>query len=171
MLEKCGYQHCGGSLVIVNNTQIVLTAAHCVDDIDDDEYDDFTVTAGDLSRNDTSGYEQRRILRKIIIHEDYNWITHENDIAFLIVDKPYVINENVASIPLPKKGQNTTGDVLTSGWGDLEHGGERSDTLQKVQLPTVDDEVCQKSYPDEKISDSMLCAGFLEEGGKDSCQG
>lgn len=111
-------------------------------------------------------------MKQIILHEDFNWITYENDIALLVIDRPYVINENVVPIALPEKGKNTTGDVLVSGWGDLKLAvAERPDVLQKVQLPLIDDVACQKSYPEMNITSSMICAGFLEEGGKDSCGG
>lgn len=167
-LEYFESQFCGGSFIIVNNTHLVITAAHCVDD---EDTEGLTVTAGDLKLSDSSGHEQRREVTKIIVHKEFNDDTNENDIALLLLDEPFVINENVAPISIPKQGQNTTDDVLVSGWGDLESGGTSPDSLQKVQISTIDDGTCQKAYPEEKITSSMLCAGLLDEGGKDSCQG
>ena len=40
--------------------------------------------------------------------------------------------------------------------------------LQCLDAPLLSQEECEASYPGQ-ITDSMICAGFLE-GGKDSCQ-
>ena len=52
-------------------------------------------------------------------------------------------------------------------------GGRRPDTLQKVDVPIIDNNQCQQWYQQPKknfnLPDSSLCAGF-ELGGKDSCQ-
>lgn len=48
-----------------------------------------------------------------------------------------------------------------------------SDQLQKVSLPLVSQDTCQSillSYGGE-FTDNMLCAGFPDEGGKDTCYG
>lgn len=54
-----------------------------------------------------------------------------------------------------------------------QKGGQRPNTLQKVDLPILENKVCQQWYKDEKktltIVDTSMCAGY-EEGGKDSCQ-
>jgi trypsin len=41
--------------------------------------------------------------------------------------------------------------------------------LQKVDVPLVTTDECNKSYKNQ-IGDTMLCAGY-PNGGKDSCQG
>ena len=43
-----------------------------------------------------------------------------------------------------------------------------SSVLQQVYLPLVSRDVCEKSYP-KQIYSGMICAGFIESGGKDSC--
>lgn len=52
-------------------------------------------------------------------------------------------------------------------------GGQRPNALQKVDLPIIENKVCQEWYKDEKkpltIVDTSMCAGF-EQGGKDACQ-
>jgi hypothetical protein len=52
-------------------------------------------------------------------------------------------------------------------------GGQRPNALQKVDLPIIENKVCQDWYREEKkpltIVDTSMCAGF-EQGGKDSCQ-
>jgi len=166
-LRYGGSHYCGGSLVIVGDTQLVITAAHCVDS---GSATSFTVTAGDLSMRDTTGREQRRQVTRIIVHEDYGVYGYENDIALLLIDQPYDLNDDVAPIPLPTQGQLTGGEILVSGWGTLSSGGSSPDILQKVAIPVVADDECADAYSGEHFEESMLCAG-LAEGGKDSCQG
>lgn len=52
-------------------------------------------------------------------------------------------------------------------------GGQRPNTLQKVDLPIMENKICQEWYQSEKktltIVDTSMCAGY-EQGGKDSCQ-
>ena len=52
-------------------------------------------------------------------------------------------------------------------------GGKRAETLQKVDVPILENKECQQWYKDEKktitIVDTWMCAG-LELGGKDACQ-
>jgi len=43
--------------------------------------------------------------------------------------------------------------------------------LQKVTVPVVSDATCRAKYRLNNIADSMICAGDLDVGGKDSCQG
>lgn len=42
--------------------------------------------------------------------------------------------------------------------------------LRKVTVPIVSRSSCARSYVDDRITDSMVCAG-LSQGGKDACQG
>ena len=49
-------------------------------------------------------------------------------------------------------------------------------TCQYVQVPVITNTACKSDYGldiygDEIITDSMICAGYPGEGGKDSCQG
>lgn len=145
-----------------------MTAAHCV------EYSasSYTVVAGELNLNTDSGAEQSRDVARIVSHEDYNDFEYSNDIAIIIPSSPFDLNDNVSTIALPQQEQQTTGDVLVSGWGNTQGTGDRT-ILQKVQIPTIPDDVCQEAYAadGETIVDSMLCAGLLGVGGKDSCQG
>lgn len=43
----------------------------------------------------------------------------------------------------------------------------------KVDVPVVADDVCNEAYNGfgGEVIESMICAGFLEEGGSDACQG
>ena len=43
--------------------------------------------------------------------------------------------------------------------------------LHKVTVPGLTNAECDRSYSGYTISDQMLCAGNIEQGGVDSCQG
>jgi len=167
-LRYSGSHICGGSLAVVNGKQVIITAAHCVDSGSARSY---TIIAGDLDRLDTSGLEQTRQVTRIIAHENYNGFTFANDIAVLLIASPFNLDANVQPIDLPSDRQQTEKDIVVSGWGTTSSGGSLPRILQYVQIPVIDDVTCQGAYSDETILDSMLCAGLLGEGGKDSCQG
>jgi len=169
-LRYFGGHYCGGSVIDVNGTQLVITAAHCVEDEDPNDPDS-TVLAGEHDQSRTSPNEQSRTVTRFIMHEDYDYWTSVNDIAILFLDRPFQLTNYVQPIPLPSRMQDTRGEIVVSGWGRLSSGGPTPDILQKVQIPIVDDATCQKAYPEEIVLPSALCAGLLEEGGKDSCQG
>ena len=40
-----------------------------------------------------------------------------------------------------------------------------------MRVPTITNSDCNSSYSYVNITDSMICAGYLGEGGKDSCGG
>lgn len=98
-------------------------------------------------------------------HENFEFIegVPSFDIALLFLDKPFELNNYVATIPLPKSGQETTGKVLVSGWGDSNprYGGRPSDRLMKVEVPVVEHAACKKSYTliVDEFFEHFFCAG------------
>ena len=40
-----------------------------------------------------------------------------------------------------------------------------------MRVPTITNSDCKKSYGNDSITESMICAGYPGEGGKDSCSG
>ncbi|CAL8128830.1 unnamed protein product [Orchesella dallaii] len=163
-----GNHMCGGTIALFDKTELVITAAHCVDSGITHKY---TIVAGELRRSEVTGNEQVRNVSSIISHEDYNGWTFAHDIAIILTDKPFNWTEHVRPVELPYPFQQTEGDVIISGWGTTQSGGFHADILQKVQVPIVDDETCKNAYAAVVILESMLCAGFLGEGGRDTCQG
>ena len=65
----------------------------------------------------------------------------------------------VQPVTLPEQGEEFTGTALVSGWGRLNHGGEKPTVHQKVDVPIVSDDDCRRSYGADSIDDSMMCAG------------
>ncbi|CAL8136680.1 unnamed protein product [Orchesella dallaii] len=170
LLQELGQFSCGGSFIIVNGTHFVLTAAHCVINVPTSI---LSVVAGEVDRYKVSGNEQTRRVTRIIMHPKFGKHDLVNDIALLVIDKPFTVNSYVSPIPLPKQGQTTTGEVIVTGWGLTSiFFRTRTRLLQKVRLTILDDNPCRLLYlvPFQWIHSSMLCAGKLV-GGSDSCDG
>lgn len=153
---------CGGSFIAAD---WVLTAAHCVKP---EQAANIQVYGG--SNQLSSGGRVYGVSR-IIVHEGYDTITQENDVALLQLTQ----RASVASVqPLPADdaqlaagGRNAT----AIGWGYTAEGGDVQNVLRRVALQIVSNDACNApgAYAGG-ITAGMLCAGF-RAGGKDSCQG
>lgn len=163
------YSFCVATLIEVNGTQAVLTAGHCATTEGPEVY---TVVAGDWKKSEVSGSEQTRQVTRIIFHEEFNndWIPRY-DIAILALETPFDLTEDVQPIALPKQGQQTTGNVLLTGWGWQDPDGNYADILQKVEVPVVSDRDCEIAHGSYFIPRIMMCSGLLGVGGKDVCMG
>lgn len=159
--------YCGASFI---GSHYILTASHCVDG---SVASDVNVVVGEHDLNDrTSGVRYK--VAQIYMHEDYDSVATNNDIAILELETAIT---NVSPIkPMTPELEATlnVGDLLTvMGWGNMSVTEEPSypTILQEVDVELYDREKCNTAYKDQGgITDTMLCAGF-EAGGKDSCQG
>ncbi|CAL8136692.1 unnamed protein product [Orchesella dallaii] len=172
LLLNHGRATCGGSFVIVNGSHFVVTAAHCVWDVGNPSR--YTVVAGEVDRTTISGNEQTRRVTQVIRHSWYSSWSFANDIALLVIDEPFTVNNFVSPIPLPEKGQKTRGEVIVSGFGRTTVFNRRlSPILMQAQLTVLDDNPCRLLfvYPTMKwVFSSMLCAWNVI-GGRGSCNG
>jgi len=164
--------YCGGTLV---NSLYVLTASHCVDGmlasgikvwINDEDY---LITEGSK--------RQEYFVDEIIMHDQYDRRTVNNDIALLKLKTPVPIGSpNTTIVPACLPANNDADfsgiNATVSGWGLLSDGGSQSNVLRKVVVPVMTNEVCNSDQTRYKgrVSENMLCAGYME-GGRDSCQG
>ncbi|XP_022187033.1 serine protease 27 [Nilaparvata lugens] len=178
--EKRKFEHhCGGAVV---GERVVLTAAHCITNLE--HADKIRLIVGKHDLNQKDHHERSFKAEKTIIHPQFRKMgPHSNDIALIKVkavnDNGFTFNSHVQPICLPEEDSQIAGVgewCTVTGWGaqkpeDLE---SLSGVLKAASVPLLDLSTCRQSgvYGGrvQSILDSMLCAGPLE-GGVDACGG
>ncbi|KAH8372405.1 hypothetical protein KR093_011371 [Drosophila rubida] len=157
---------CGGTLI---NDRYVLTAAHCVHDMDMSKV---TVRLLQLDRSS----QHQGITRAVAFahaHAGYDPVRLVHDIALLRLDTPVPLVQSMRPVCLPS-GPLQSFDhqkAIAAGWGLSQEGGSTSSVLQETVVPIITNAQCRATAYKSMIVDTMLCAGYVQTGGKDACQG
>ncbi|XP_034177515.1 uncharacterized protein LOC117602982 [Osmia lignaria lignaria] len=169
-LFNAGRQFCGGSLI---DDKHILTAAHCVANMNSWDVARLTVRLGDynIKTNTEIRHVERRV-KRVVRHRGFNGRTLYNDIALLTLNEPVPFTHQIRPICLPSGSQLYSGKVATViGWGSLRESGPQPAILQEVSIPIWPNSECKVKYGAAApggIVDSFLCAGRAT---KDSCSG
>nr|AAI10118.1 Zgc:123295 [Danio rerio] len=161
-----GGHFCGGSLI---NKDWVLSAAHCFQD----SIGTIMVKLGLQSQSGSNPYQITKTVVQVINHPNYNNPSNDNDIALVKLDSSVTFNDYIEPVCLAAAGNTYAAGTLSwvTGWGKLSSAANQiPDILQEVEIPIVSHSDCKRAYPGE-ITSNMICAGLLDQGGKDSCQG
>ncbi|KAM5271738.1 transmembrane protease serine 11E-like [Ctenodactylus gundi] len=163
-LQWDGIHRCGATLI---NGLWLVSAAHCFQ-----MYKDTTRWTASFGVK-INPPKMKRGLRRIIIHENYKYTSHDYDISLAELSSPVPYTNAVHRICLPDATHEfyPGDDVFVTGFGALQHDGDSQNHLREVQVDLIDTNICNRPQVyNGAITPRMICAGFLK-GSKDACQG
>ncbi|XP_067208364.1 venom serine protease 34-like isoform X2 [Linepithema humile] len=154
--------YCGCTII---SGQYIVTAAHCVEG---KNINQIGVIIGEHDVLTGKETKATRLYRMNWCKMHPNYYVFHNDIAVCkimgIID--YSAEVGPVCLPFQHKQNSFDGSVVTAlGWGLLEFGGVKSNTLQKVNLDIISLIKCKNYYPN--VIDNNICTYTPE---KDSCQ-
>ncbi|KAM5148790.1 transmembrane protease serine 6 [Mantella aurantiaca] len=168
-LQVEGKHRCGGALVA---DRWILSAAHCFAQESFSTPEVWTVIMGKVNLNQSSQKEMAFKVTQLISHPYYDADTYDYDIALIELDHAVPLTSpHVQPICLPASTHHfpTGSTCWVTGWGATFFNGPQLDTLLKVDINLISEDLCFDVYH-YRITPRMFCAGHIN-GTKDSCNG
>ncbi|XP_072441448.1 suppressor of tumorigenicity 14 protein homolog isoform X2 [Chiloscyllium punctatum] len=162
---------CGATLI---NTGWLLSVSHCFHDVYPYKYSDrllWKAFIGLHSQSFSESFVETRLIKRMIIHEQFNNFTMDYDIALLELSEPVVYNNYIQPVCLPSALHVFPANrkCYITGWGLLQEEGRLPLVLQKGEVRIINQTTCN-NFVGNIVSSRMLCAGYLT-GQVDACEG
>ncbi|NXI18205.1 PRS55 protease, partial [Irena cyanogastra] len=170
-IQSHGKHICGGTII---SALWILTAAHC---FADELPPDLTVAAGGV---DLSLALEEHSPDSLILHEEFNRSSLQNDIALILLSNPIEFSTEKIPICLPfVRDTKTWQHCWAAGWENTSAAflillfsfAAASHVLQKTRMKLISREKCLQQIP--HLVGGMMCAETEQgegEGGGGGCQ-
>jgi len=162
---------CGGSLIAKD---IVLSAAHCFESLDQTDTKNLKVVVGEHHLQDWNDGGEIFFIEEVQMHHDFNPNTYEHDVlVFKILG---MSSETPVKLNRRNKIPNNWGRkaaLTVMGWGSLDVRGHTfANVLKEVQLGYIGNKECA-SRGISSVTDKMMCALDIDDDEikEDSCYG
>ncbi|XP_063052449.1 ovochymase-2 [Engraulis encrasicolus] len=172
----------------------IITAAHCVHELDEEVLDMLTVETSapdnQVNTNTTETQAEHmwfslectihsklmqhsRRVRTVLLHPDYGSSSQDSDVALLQLDSELVLSEDIQPICLPSPLQEASLWALDCSMSaGSRHGGavalNSNASQHSVETLLMKPVECEHYYPG-RLADSMLCAEPTGQNQDSSC--
>ncbi|CAG4926729.1 unnamed protein product [Colias eurytheme] len=136
--EAPAYYFCSGTII---SSKWILTAANCFDRFRTG-INDIKVGVGSISLRAATFY----LVEQIIIHENYDEIYLDNNIALVKLASELILNSNVAPIDLASMDTPPGTNCTLTGWGPYISNPRNPYNLKVTFLNTINQSDCRRCF-------------------------